>query len=182
MKMLIFSDSHGDVETMRGIVNKEKPDMIFHLGDCITDAKQLNEEYPDIQMVNVLGNVDSDNEDEEWVKLVEIRGKRFMITHGHTFISYAFMNEFNEYRQTDENRATSRISMLKSMTDNNADILLHGHTHEPCISSIPTPERNCWIMNPGSIRYISGSAVKPTYGILIINESGSLGWQILEVE
>ena len=27
------------------------------------------------------------------------------------------------------------------MVENNADILLHGHTHDPYINKIPTPER-----------------------------------------
>ena len=43
MKILIFSDSHGDVDIMRDIVEKEKPDMIIHLGDSIKDAEKLND-------------------------------------------------------------------------------------------------------------------------------------------
>ena len=177
MKIVIFSDSHGDVETMCGVVEKEKPDMIIYLGDGIEDADQLNKKYPDIPMIKNLGNMDSEKEDEEWIKFAEICGKRFIMTHGHTFI-----NEFKNYQQTDENRITSRISMLKSMAENNADILLHGHTHDPYISKIPTPARICWIMNPGSIRRVEGKIFKPTYGVLKISKSGALEWQFVEVE
>jgi len=175
MKIVIFSDSHGDVETMCGVVEKEKPDMIIYLGDGIEDAEQLNERYSDIQMIKILGNVDSKKE-EEWIKFAEICGKRFIMTHGHIFI-----NEFKNYQQTDENRITSRNNMLKIMAENNADILLHGHTHDPYINKIPMPERICWIMNPGSISRIEG-IFKPTYGILKINESGTLEWRFIEVD
>ena len=48
MKIVIFSDSHGDAETMCGVVEKENPDMIIYLGDGIADAEQLNEKYPNI--------------------------------------------------------------------------------------------------------------------------------------
>ncbi len=136
MKILIFSDSHGDVKTMCGAIESEKPDMIIHLGDGIADVKALSERYPDVQMIHNLGNVDS-NADEEWIKLAEICGKRFIMTHGHTFI-----NEFKDYKQTDENRIKSRMDMLACMKENNADILLHGHTHEPYINRTwITPEK-----------------------------------------
>ena len=38
-------------------------------------------------MIKNLGNMDSEKEDEEWIKLAEICGKRFIMTHGHTFIN-----------------------------------------------------------------------------------------------
>jgi len=178
MKIVIFSDSHGDVETMCVVVKKEIPDMIIHLGDGIADAEQINDKYPDIEMIKVLGNVDSNNEDEEWIKIVEISGKRFIITHGHTFI-----NEFIGTEQTDENRINSRKSMLQTMNENNADILLHGHTHEPYINRTQVIlGKTCWIMNPGSIRRKDNSLVNPVYGVLKFKESGSFEWQFVEVE
>lgn len=178
MKIVIFSDSHGDAKTMCGVVEKEKPDMIIYLGDGIADAEQLNAKYPGIEMIKVLGNVDSDKEDEEWVKFAEICGKRFIITHGHTFI-----NEFKDNKQTDENRIASRLNMLKTMNENNADILLHGHTHEPYINRTEAaPRKACWIMNPGSIRRRVSGIFSPVYGVLKFNESGAFEWQFIEAE
>lgn len=183
MKLVIFSDSHGDVETMCGVVEKEEPDMIIHLGDGIADTEQLNEKYPGIEMITVLGNTDSDREDEEWIKHAEICGKRFIITHGHTFINeFAFSDVFNTYRQTDENRVSSRENMLKAMNENGAAILLYGHTHEPYISRTEAvPGKVCWIMNPGSIRR-KGGIFKPVYGVLMLDESGVFEWRFTEVE
>jgi len=37
MKILIFSDSHGDVETMVQVIEKENPETIVHLGDDKAD-------------------------------------------------------------------------------------------------------------------------------------------------
>jgi putative phosphoesterase len=177
MKIVIFSDSHGDVETMRGATEKEKPDMIIYLGDGIADAEQINKEYPDIEMITVPGNMDADSGDEELIKFADIRGKRFVITHGHMF-----KVEFKDYQPTDESRINSRNSMLKCIDENNADILLHGHTHEPYINRALTASgKACWIMNPGSVRRKDDGILKPVYGVLIFDASGSFEWRFKEV-
>ena len=101
MKIVVFSDSHGDGETMCIAVEKEEPDLIIYLGDGIEDIEVLKQKYPGTKMISVLGGVDSDREDEEWIKVVEMCGKRFIITHGHTFIKYTFVTETEQYEQTD---------------------------------------------------------------------------------
>ena len=172
MKIVMFSDSHGFVEIMCGVVEKEKPDMIIHLGDSIRDAEQLNVKYPDIEMISVLGNVDSEKEDEEWIKYAEICGKRFMLTHGHTFLNNI------SYREGQGN-------MFRYPPDD-VDIILHGHTHEPYVHrSINGVKRiSRWMMNPGSMKAETqyDDIYSPTYGVLNINESGDLEWQIIEVK
>lgn len=176
MKALIFSDSHGDVATMRGVVEKERPDVILHLGDGFADAERIGEEYPDIEVIAVPGNVDSDREDEVWFRFVELRGRRFILTHGHTLI-----DEFADGRQTDANRIASRAAMLAMMKKHDADVFLHGHTHEPHISRVEAaPGKSRWIMNPGSIR--RGGGVPPTYGVLLSDESGAFAWRVIEVD
>ena len=175
MKILILSDSHGDVDIMYGVVEKEQPDMIIHLGDSIVDAEQLNNKYPDIQMIKNFGNADSKKEDEEWIKYAEICGKRFMMTHGHIF------NEITEEVTDDK----ARRNMLKTMYENNADILLHGHAHEPYLNCTQIiPGRYCWIMCPGRIgRKVNYSGTyNQIYGLLKINETGTFEWQFIELE
>ena len=180
MKILLFSDSHGDTCTMCGVIQKEMPDMIIHLGDSIADADYLSGKYPNIQMVKLPGNIDSEADAKDMIKITEICGKRFIMTHGHTLIKYTFISESNSYQLTDEDRTTGRINMLKCMAENNADILLHGHTHEPYINSVQTPDKTRWIMNPGIIRRMDAAISKPTYGILKIDESGALEWRFVE--
>ena len=164
MKILIFSDSHGDVDIMCGVIEKEKPDMIIHLGDSIADAEQLQNKYPDIEMIKVLGGIDSQKEDEEWIQHVEICGKRFMLTHGHTFLDEATI-----YCQGQQNMW---------LYAGNSDIVLYGHMHEPFINC----SEGKWIMCPGRIgRHIKGGGINPKYGILKINDSGALYWQFVEL-
>ena len=165
MKILIFSDLHGDVDIMCDIVEKEKPDMIIHLGDSIADAEQLSNKYSDIKTIKVLGGIDSQKEDEEWIQYVEICNKRFMLTHGHIFL-----DKTTVYGQAQQNMW---------LYAGNSDIVLYGHMHEPFINC----SEGKWIMCPGRIgRDVEGGGINPKYGILKINESGTLNWQFVEVE
>lgn len=41
MNILVLSDSHGNISNMEEAVEREKPDMILHLGDCWRDAERL---------------------------------------------------------------------------------------------------------------------------------------------
>jgi len=175
MKILIFSDSHGDSDTMCSTTEKEQPDMIIYLGDGIEDAEKLGRKYPDIEIIKNLGNVDSEKQDEEWLKYAEICGKRFMMTHGHTFFTGKDMTQ-NEMTE-------ARDNILKFMFENNIDITLHGHIHEPFIYRCQmTPSRHGWIMCPGRIgRIMSKESIIPVYGILKVSESDALEWQFVEV-
>lgn len=176
MKILIFSDSHGDVEIMCEVIEKEKPDMIIHLGDSIADAEQLSNKYPNIKIIKNLGNSDSNKENDEWIQYIDICGKRFMLTHGHIF---------NEGAWEDVTDDKARRKMLKSMYEHNVDVLLHGHAHEPYLHSTQImPSRYCWIMCPGRIgRKVNYSGTfNQIYGLLRINEAGIFEWQFIEVQ
>ena len=171
MKIIIFSDSHGDVDTMCGVVEKENPDMIIHLGDSIIDANQLNDKFPGVKMIKVLGGIDSQKENENWIQYVDIYGKRLMLTHGHTFI--------------DDEKTKTNFEGITNMflsDRNNADIILFGHTHEPFILC----SDGKWIMNPGCICQVPScipghKVIDATYGILTINKIGVLQWQFVEM-
>jgi len=163
MKLLIFSDSHGDVDAMSGAVETEKPGWILHLGDCADDARQIAGRYPRIPVIAIPGNTDSSEKNEEWARCHEIGGRRFLLTHGHTF-------------RVAEDRDGIRNLALYGF-EQGADIILFGHTHEPYL--------NCcngkWIMNPGFIgRHPVTNGGRPTYGVLTMaNEF--LQWRLAEV-
>ena len=57
MKILVLSDSHGNVSNMAAAVEQSAPRMIFHLGDCWRDAE----------------------------KLLFVEDKRILLCHGHTY-------------------------------------------------------------------------------------------------
>ena len=83
MNILVLSDSHGNISNMEEAVEREKPDMILHLGDCWRDAERLAERYPDIPMEHVPGNCDCRPE-EPAEKLLFLGDCRVLICHGHT--------------------------------------------------------------------------------------------------
>ena len=57
-RILVLSDSHGNVNNMIYAVKETDPDMIIHLGDCWTDAARLKTKFPHIPMEQVPGNCD----------------------------------------------------------------------------------------------------------------------------
>ena len=58
MKILVLSDSHGNIDNMARAVELIRPRHILHLGDCLRDAQALHERFPDIPMDTVPGNCD----------------------------------------------------------------------------------------------------------------------------
>ena len=115
-------------------------------------------------MYNVIGNTDTKNEDEEWVKFIEICGKRIMLTHGNIF--------FNDSTKFED--LTGLI--LRNSNCENADIILFGHIHTPYLNYA----KGKWVMNPGRIGQISNNDIHATYGILKI-ESEKISWDFIEV-
>ena len=82
-KILVLSDSHGNVNNMVTAVSRLQPDIIIHLGDCWADAEQLHRKFPMTIMEQVPGNCDCRQDIPERILLIE--GKKILICHGHTF-------------------------------------------------------------------------------------------------
>ncbi len=147
MKILVLSDSHGEVEGMVRAVRKVRPDMIFHLGDGWRDAQSLAEEFPEVPLFQVAGNCDYRNNLER-EQVVQVDGKRILLCHGHTLgVKQGLREAEAEVRRQ------------------GVDALLFGHTHTPLVEL----RGNVLFMNPGSI----GMAYPPSYGVLIV-EDGQL--------
>ena len=69
MNILVLSDSHGNLSNMEEAVERERPQLILHLGDCWRDAERLAERYPE----------------EPAEKLLFLGDCRVLICHGHTY-------------------------------------------------------------------------------------------------
>ena len=41
VKLLLFSDSHGNVANMADAIRLERPDRVLHMGDLARDAEEL---------------------------------------------------------------------------------------------------------------------------------------------
>lgn len=140
MKILVFSDSHGNISHMANMVEREAPDRIFHLGDMVRDAEALAERFPAIPLESVCGNCDLGTL-EPPKKLLEVRGRRILMTHGHIY-------------QVKVGIGTAVLAAREM----GADILLFGHTHEAMCDR----EDGLWILNPGSCR----GMFRPTCGLI----------------
>ena len=143
MKILVFSDTHRRTEWVKKAVfaqmDKEKPDLVIHLGDGVKDMEFLP---PHIPLCSVDGNC------EEYgvtyfakKKLVteltaEIGGFRFFITHGQKY---------------DVKDSPDRL--IETAKRKNADVLLFGHTHRKYYTYLPPrlgEQRGLYVFNPGS--------------------------------
>ena len=142
MKILVLSDSHGNVDNMARCVEMVNPRHILHLGDCIRDAEALRDLFPHIPMTTVPGNCDWGRTEPGEV-LTELAGRRILMMHGHT-----------------RSVKTSTMNARYAAREVGADILLFGHTH----SSLVDYEGTIRVMNPGSI----GDYHVPTYGVITV--------------
>ena len=152
MKLIVFSDSHRELSHMRDVIDREKPDYVFHLGDHDTDAEQIEREYPLLPMVAVRGNCDRRSHSPEST-VVTLGKTRFFLCHGHAYgVKY------------DVSPA------IYAAMEERADVLLYGHTHIPAAEKI----RGVIVLNPGSCGYFYG----PTYGRFLLENGKITDWGV----
>ena len=145
-KILVLSDSHGNVNNMILAVEREIPDMIIHLGDCWGDAVNLRTRFPDMQIEQVPGNCDCRMEMEE--RILQIEGFDVLICHGHTL-----------------RVKESCLSLQYAAQERGVDVALFGHTHKVFYDR----HNKVVYLNPGSIG-APGYQTPPSYGILYLDE------------
>lgn len=156
IKILVLSDSHGDVGTMLEIAEREHPNEIFHLGDCVRDAESLSFACPETPVIMVPGNCDGWTGMSERL-LLERNGVRILLAHGHRW-----------HVKSGVGGALADARMC------GADILLYGHTHQAVCC---TEEDGLWRMNPGT----AGGVYAPaTYGVVLL-EGGKISCEVKPV-
>ena len=148
-KLLVFSDSHGNVANMAYTVRLEQPDGILHLGDLVRDAQRLGEQFPQIPLLFVPGNCDGRRSDLPQERVFTQEGCRIMMAHGHQY-----------------HVKMGRSAAESAARQAGANILLFGHTHEPVCEF----ERGLWIVNPGS----AGSLAAATYAVICLEKDGAV--------
>ncbi|MHA6259386.1 metallophosphoesterase [Sporosarcina sp. CAU 1771] len=138
MKIVVMSDSHDDVGTVEA-VSSLQGDATFHCGDS-----ELEFEHPFLShMHKVRGNCDFDSSYPNHV-IVSIGGKTIFMVHGH-----------------EHNVNQSLLSLHYAALENNADIVLFGHTHLYGASMI----EGVLFVNPGSTMQPRGGK-HPTYAVI----------------
>lgn len=154
-KILVLSDSHGEVARMYSAFQEVHPDMVIHLGDCWEDARRLKQKLGDLPVECVPGNCDYIYEQE--VRDILIEGKRVMICHGHTFrVKAGYLN------------------LELAAKEREADVALFGHTHKVYYET----SNGITYLNPGSIG-APPYGIPPSYGILMIDgETGDVTYDV----
>lgn len=142
MKILVLSDSHGNIANMEQAVEQSFPRMIVHLGDCWQDAETLHERFPNIPLEQVPGNCDF-RPDLPAEKLLFCEDNRILLCHGHTY-----------------GVKSSLLTAGYAAEEQDLDLFLFGHTHRPLVDR----RGKTWFVNPGSI----GDFHRPTYAIVTI--------------
>lgn len=147
MKILVLSDSHGNIEHMDQSVLDTSPQMIFHLGDCWRDGETLHQHFPEIPLVQVPGNCDF-RPQEPTELVLDLEGKRILLCHGHTY-----------------GVKSSLLTAGYAAEEKELDLFLFGHTHHPLVDK----RGKTLFLNPGSI----GDYIRPFYAVVTI-ENGHL--------
>lgn len=139
---------------MEKAVFDETPDYIVHLGDKIKDSEKLQEIFYRIPFVSVPGNCDLGCI-EQPVRIEEIGGVRFLITHGHIH--------------------GVKMGMLRftlAAREARVQVALYGHTHVAAYEQL----HGIHILNPGAI-----GGGNPSYGVIEIDKTGGVSGRIVRL-
>ncbi len=139
MKILVLSDSHGELKFMRQHICAVRPDYVVHLGDHYEDGEILAKENPGTPFYQVAGNCDRYRCPEGAPETIccSIGGVLLYMTHGH--------------RQGVKLGLEALVAQARAK---GAAAALYGHTHVPDRRQIG----DLWIINPGSCRSFGGTA------------------------
>lgn len=178
MKILIASDSHRMTANLLTAIDREKPDMLIHLGDIEDDPNPVAAAAgsPETPCIFIKGNCDYYSSGSVLIRrsVFTLHGHRFYCCHGH---------------HERVNQGLTTIAVAAS--DEKCDIALFGHTHVPYDSEgefageysryYPEAWPGCApgvrIMNPGSISLPRGGSFK-SYIIMTIDENDRISAEL----
>lgn len=142
MKILVFSDSHGDVSCMRRALSlNADAEYALFLGDGIRDAEAVFSEFPTVSPLIVRGNCDFFQNDYPCVRILHAGGKKILFCHGHTYSVKGGCG-----------------ALIAEALREKADLSLYGHTHTARCDYIDEKDHHFYLVNPGSIRRTSSGA------------------------
>lgn len=149
MRILVLSDSHGELGFMRSCLRAVKPDAVVHLGDYYDDGAAIAREHPHLRVIQLPGNCDHYRRGGEQPEVLcyDVCGARLFMTHGHT------------------HRVKLGIgSLVRDGEESGADAVLYGHTH---CADCHREASGLWVLNPGSSGAYGGSC-----GVIETDENG----------
>lgn len=139
MKIIILSDSHGSLGTLKKIVEREWPfDLLIHLGDGLEDLTRLNR-VMDFNYDGVNGNGDPPGMYPKHLTL-KLNNRICFFTHGD---DYGVHQGYGP--------------LVNAAKNNKAGYAFFGHTHQAVREHLKGVE----VINPGSICFYL--TPKPAY-------------------
>lgn len=145
MKILVFSDSHGNTANMIEAINRNKMncDLVVFLGDGLRDMALVKSKFPDISFFEVRGNCDFFGSDTPKDAILDLDGIKVLITHGDKYnVKYGL------------------TTILYAGAEKEVDAIFFGHTHITCELCEYVGERRIQLFNPGSV------GISSTYGVV----------------
>lgn len=155
MRICILSDTHGELDNVKTLIEKLKsvnPDIIIHLGDDSPDAEPLKELNKPLYVVPGVFEEIYKKPETERRKIIEISGLKIMLSHTDT---------------KHQNDPPDEKDPQELINKGEIDILLHGHTHIPKIEL----RGRKLIINPGHLKKQDKKGFPPTYAIMEINDN-----------
>ncbi len=151
MKILVASDAHGHTADLIKFIGKEKFDMLFYLGDYVSDGKEISN-ILNIPYKIVRGNGDQSicgfSDDE----VFRLEDKTIFLTHGHKYnVNFELERIYYKAKEIE------------------ADYIFFGHTHVPIIEKID----HIIIVNPGSVFLPRTADRQGSFGIVEIGKNKS---------
>ncbi len=146
-RLIVLSDSHGDVDAIRRVLTAEKTiGAVVYLGDGMRDLEQVMSEFKGLRFYAVRGNCDF-HSFEPIDALAPFDRVIAYYTHGHMHgVKYELE------------------ALIKAASVRGATLALFGHTHKPYCEQ----HQGITLFNPGSCgRCYTG---ENTYGVITLQE------------
>lgn len=142
MKILVISDSHGRLERLISIYEKEQPDVVICAGDHSEDGKNLSFIHSEAKYYIVKGNCDFYDIKSEDEMVIELGEHKVLLAHGHHY----------GVKQT--------YGIIEARgRELGCDIVIFGHTH-----------RQELIEKDGITLFNPGAVLSNQYGILKLDK------------
>lgn len=145
MKIIVCSDSHGNYPGLQELIERERPQEVYFLGDGERDWHQVDLPYT-TAFAAVSGNCDMMSMEPPYRKF-DLYGRKIFLTHGHMY------------------GVKQGLSDLHGQAlQHGADLVFYGHTHHAQM----VERDGCTIVCPGTM-----SSGREEYVVLQLKQDGS---------
>ncbi len=154
LRIAVFSDTHGNTAPMLAAAEREKPDVLIHLGDHDRDALLLRSLLPETPLYSVCGNCDMFMPLAPEKLVVQLGPVKAFLTHGHLYNVSS--------RQAD--------SLVYAAQEEGCSVAMFGHTHRAVNGQLG----GVTLINPGT----AGKGADLSWALVGVFENGAVSCEI----